>query len=59
MGKPSSKIIELLVITHQPKRYVVTNNGKILLVTYDHKTANILAENTKIIHSPQDKYTNA
>lgn len=30
------------VYNEYPKRYVVTNKGRILLVTYDHRTADIL-----------------
>lgn len=43
MGKPTSKIIETLVMPHQPIRYVVTNTEKIILVTHDFKYANKIA----------------
>ena len=39
MGKPTSKIIQTLVLPYQPVRYVVTNTEKIILVTHDYKYA--------------------
>lgn len=39
MGKPTSKIIQTLVLPYQPVRYVVTNTEKIVLVTHDYKFA--------------------
>lgn len=39
MGKSTSKIIQSLVLPHQPVRYVVTNTEKIILVTHDYKYA--------------------
>ena len=43
MGKPISKIVETLVLQHQPVRYVVTNTDKIVLVTHDYKYAQKIA----------------
>ena len=39
MGKSTSKIIETLYLLGEPKRYVVTNTEKIVLVTYDYRFA--------------------
>lgn len=47
MGKPTSKIIQTLVLPHQPVRYVVTNKDKIVLVTHDYHFATSLANDIK------------
>jgi len=43
MGKSTSKIIETLFVSGQPKRYVVTNTEKIILVTHDIRYAEKIA----------------
>ena len=43
MGKSTSKIIETLCVFGQPKRYVVTNTEKIVLVTHDIRFAESIA----------------
>ena len=43
MGKSTSKIIEELHIGLWPKRYIVTNTEKIILVTYDIRHAERIA----------------
>lgn len=51
MGKSIGKMIE---IYHEyPKRYVVTNKDKILLVTYDHRTADFLEAQIKKYNYPK------
>ncbi len=42
MGKPISKVMEVLAVPYQPIRYVVTNKNKIVLVTYDYNFAKSL-----------------
>ena len=56
MGKPTSKIMETLVMRHQPVRYVVTNTEKIILVTHDYKYANRVASAISNIENPQNYY---
>lgn len=56
MGKSSSKIIERLVMRHQPVRYVVTNTEKVILVTYDYKFALKIAENLYKLENPKNYY---
>ena len=52
MGKSTSKIIEELVIGGWPRRYVVTNTRNIVLVTYDPKYANRVAESLRKHEDP-------
>jgi hypothetical protein len=56
MGKSSSKIVEVLVLQHQPVRYLVTNTEKIILVTYDYKYANKLASVISRLEDPKKYY---
>jgi hypothetical protein len=56
MGKSSSKIVEVLVLQHQPVRYLVTNTEKIILVTYDYKYANKLASAISRLEDPKKYY---
>ena len=56
MGKSSSKIVERLVLQHQPVRYVVTNTEKIILVTHDYKYANKIASAISKIENPRNYY---
>ena len=43
MGKSTSKVIEVLYIRGNQKRYIVTNTEKIILVTYDLRFAERIA----------------
>lgn len=43
MGKSAGKIVETLVLQHQPRRYLVTNTERIVLVTHDFHYANRVA----------------
>ena len=54
MGKPTSKIIQTLVLSHQPVRYVVTNTEKIILVTHDYKFANKIASAISHLENPNN-----
>jgi len=56
MGKPTSKIMETLVLQYQPVRYLVTNTEKIILVTYDYKYAHKIAAVIKSLSNPKDYY---
>jgi hypothetical protein len=56
MGKSTSKIVEVLVLQHQPVRYLVTNTEKIILVTYDYNHANRVAEAIKTLENPKEYY---
>ena len=56
MGKPTSKIIQTLVLPYQPVRYVVTNTEKIILVTHDYKYANKLASVISRLEDPGKYY---
>ena len=56
MGKPTSKIIEILVMRHQPVRYLVTNTEKIILVTHDYKYANTVAKAISQLADPKKFY---
>lgn len=56
MGKSSRKIVEVLVLQHQPVRYLVTNTEKIILVTYDYKYANKLASVISRLEDPKKYY---
>jgi len=56
MGKPSSKIIEHLDLPGQPKRYVVTNTVKIVLVTHDYKVAEKYARSIEGKDHPEKFY---
>ena len=40
-------MIKELVLPHQPRRYLVSNNKHLILVTYDQKVAKTLEENLK------------
>ena len=50
-----SKIIEDLSLAGQPKRYIVTNTKKIVLVTYDYRIAQKFAQSIKDKDQP-DRY---
>ena len=54
MGKPTSKIIQTLVLPHQPVRYVVTNTKQVILVTHDYKFANKIASAIQQIENPSN-----
>ena len=56
MGKPTSKIMETLVMRHQPVRYLVTNTEKIILVTHDYKYANKVADAIRSLENPKKYY---
>lgn len=56
MGKSSSKIVETLVVPYQPVRYLVTNTEKIILVTYDYKYANKVADAIRGLENPKKYY---
>ncbi len=56
MGKPTSKIMEVLAMQYQPIRYVVTNTEKVILVTHDYKFACKIAERIKSLTTPRDFY---
>lgn len=56
MGKSASKIIEELHIGRWPKRYIVTNTEKIVLVTYDLRHAERVATAIKQLDRPE-QYT--
>lgn len=53
MGKSTSKLVEVLAAAHQPKRYVVTNTEKIILVTHDLKFAEKIADSIKHLEDPE------
>ena len=54
MGKSASKIIEELHIGRWPKRYIVTNTEKIILVTYDLRHAERVAAAIRQIENPKE-----
>jgi ABC-type polar amino acid transport system ATPase subunit len=56
MGKPTSKVMEILAMRHQPVRYVVTNTEKVILVTHDYKFACKIADNIKNLPLPKTFY---
>ena len=56
MGKSTSKIVQTLVLPYQPVRYLVTNNEKIILVTYDYHYANKLASAISKLENPKVYY---
>ena len=56
MGKPASKIIEELYVGGWPRRYIVTNTDKIILVTYDYNHALKIANAIKSIENPKSFY---
>lgn len=56
MGKSSSKIMETLYVFGQPKRYVVTNTDKIILVTHDIKFAEQIANSINQLNEPKKYY---
>ena len=56
MGKPTSKIMEVLAMQYQPIRYVVTNTEKVILVTHDYKFACKIADNIKNLQLPETFY---
>jgi hypothetical protein len=56
MGKPTSKIMQTLVMPHQPVRYVVTNTEKIILVTHDYKYAQFISNIIRKITNPSNFY---
>lgn len=53
MGKPTSKIIQTLVMPHNPVRYVVTNTEKVILVTHDYKFAMKIAKILLAVQNPE------
>jgi len=56
MGKSASKIMEVLTVPLQPIRYMVTNTEKIILVTYDYKYAQFIANTIKKLDKPANFY---
>jgi hypothetical protein len=56
MGKSTSKIIETLYVSGDPKRYVVTNTDKIILVTHDIRFAEKIASVIANIDDPKNYY---
>jgi hypothetical protein len=56
MGKPTSQIIEIIAEAHQPVRYAVTNTEKVILVTYDIKFAEKIAESIKKLSNPRNYF---
>jgi PHD/YefM family antitoxin component YafN of YafNO toxin-antitoxin module len=56
MGKPTSKIVEVLSMAHQPVRYVVTNSEKIILVTHDYYYAKRLENTISKLENPSKFY---
>jgi hypothetical protein len=54
MGKPTSKIVQILALPLQPIRYMVTNTEKIILVTYDYNFANKVAAAINSLEHPQN-----
>ena len=56
MGKPTSKIIQTLVMPHNPVRYVVTNTERIILVTHDYKYAQFIANAIEKLENPSRFY---
>jgi len=56
MGKSTSKIMETLVMRHQPVRYVVTNTEKVILVTHDYYYATKLASAIGTLENPGKYY---
>jgi hypothetical protein len=56
MGKPTRKIIETLVLPLEPVRYLVTNTERIILVTYDYKYAQKLANIIDKLENPRQFY---
>lgn len=56
MGKPTSKIMEMLVLPYQPVRYVVTNTEKIILVTHDYQFAQKLTNTLNLLENPDKFY---
>jgi hypothetical protein len=56
MGKSTSKIVETLVVPYQPARYLVTNTEKIILVTYDKKFADKIADAIRTLENPKNYY---
>jgi hypothetical protein len=56
MGKPTSKVIQTLVMPHNPVRYVVTNTEKVILVTHDYYYAQFIANIIKKLENPKSFY---
>jgi hypothetical protein len=56
MGKSTSKIVETLVVPYQPVRYLVTNTKKVILVTYDKKFADKIADAIRTLENPEKYY---
>ena len=56
MGKPTGKIIETLCVFGKPKRYVVTNTEKVVLVTHDYRLAEIIARAILQQENPENFY---
>jgi hypothetical protein len=56
MGKPTSQIIQTLVIPYQPVKYVVTNTEKIILVTHDYRYAISIAKIISKLDRPSRFY---
>lgn len=56
MGKSTSKIMETLCVPGWPKRYIVTNTEKVILVTYDIRFAESMAHSIKQLENPKNYY---
>ena len=56
MGKPTSKIIQTLVMPYNPVRYVVTNTERIILVTHDYNYAQFIANAIEKLENPSRFY---
>ena len=56
MGKSTSKIMEILAMSHQPVRYVVTNTEHIILVTHDYYYAQKIADTIRKLENPTKFY---
>ena len=56
MGKPTSKIIQILALPLQPVRYMVTNTERIILVTYDYRFAQKIAQAISGLENPKKFY---
>jgi hypothetical protein len=56
MGKPTSKIMEILAVPYQSVRYVVTNTERIILVTHDYHYAQFIANTIGKLENPSKFY---
>ncbi len=48
--------METLCVPGYPKRYIVTNTDRVILVTYDIKVAESMAESIKQLENPKNYY---